>query len=47
MVLKVFKTRELVEELKKREGVEVVLINPYKKEKLEIEGPATLLKIID
>ena len=47
MKIKDFKTYELVEELKKREGVETIVINPYEKEKKEIEGPIILLKIID
>lgn len=47
MEIKDFKTCELVEELKKREGVETIVINPYEKEKIEIEGPMILLKIVD
>ena len=47
MEIKNFKTYELVEELKKREGVETIVINPYEKEKIKIEGPIILLKIID
>lgn len=41
------KIYELVEELSKREGVEKIVIAPYEKEKIELEGPIVVLKIID
>lgn len=41
------KTHELVEELKKRDGVEVHLAEPYEKKSIEVEGPAIVLVIID
>lgn len=49
MELRDFKTCELVEELKKRDGVDFKIIEPY--EKLNFNpneiGPMTILKIID
>ena len=45
--LKKFKTFELVEELSKREGVEKIQIEPYKKIKIKVEGPIVILKVID
>lgn len=42
-----FKTCELVEELKKREGVEAHLAEPYMDFELKINGPAVVLVIID
>lgn len=47
MDLKDYKTCELVEELKKREGVWGVQLEPYEVKKIEAEGPMVLLKIID
>ena len=47
-------TRELVEELEKREAVEVIRVKPYEKysveangEKHEDEGPAVVIRIWD
>lgn len=45
--LKKFKTCELVEELKKREGVEALLAEPYKDLTVDVNGPAVVLVIID
>lgn len=45
--MKNIKTCDLVEELSKREGVEKIVIAPYEKEKIELEGPIVVLKIID
>lgn len=47
MELKNVLTCELVKELQKREGVEFIILEPYKKETIEIEGPMVLLKVID
>lgn len=40
-------TEQLVEELKKREGVNVTIAEPYEKESFEVEGPAIVLTVID
>ncbi|WP_459843386.1 BC1881 family protein [Halanaerocella petrolearia] len=40
-------TKDLVEELKKREGVESATVEPHNKLQPEIKGPAIVLKIID
>lgn len=47
-------TRELVEELSKREAVETICVKPYEKfaleangEKIEGEGPVVILKVWD
>lgn len=40
-------TEQLVEELKRREGVNVTIAEPYEKKTLEIEGPAIVLTVID
>ena len=40
-------TKELVEELKKREGVSITIAEPYEKESFEVEGPAIVLTVID
>ena len=45
--LKSFETRELVEELRKREGVAVEVAEPYEKKEIDIEGPAIMLIVID
>lgn len=42
-----FKTCELVEELKKREGVEEVWAEPYENKKILVNGPAVVLIITD
>lgn len=40
-------TKQLVEELKKREGVNVTIVEPYEKKTLEVEGSAIVLTVID
>lgn len=45
--LKNFRTCELVEELKNREGVETHMAEPYGNVKLEVDGPAIALVVID
>lgn len=45
--IKDFKTRELVEELKKREGVEARWAEPYKDLKVNVNGPAIVLIVTD
>ena len=47
MELKDVKTCELVEELKKREGVEVKIAEPHKDMAVSVNGPAVVLVIID
>lgn len=42
-----FKTWELVEELKKREGVEAQWAEPYKDLEVKVNGPAIVLIVID
>jgi hypothetical protein len=41
------KTCDLVEELKKREGVEVTIAEPYKDVTIHVSGPAIVLVITD
>lgn len=40
-------TKELVEELKKREGVEIRYAEPYQNEEIKVYGPAIVLIVID
>ena len=40
-------TKELVEELKKREGVIIEYAEPYQDKKISVNGPAVILVIID
>ena len=40
-------TKELVEELKKREGVRREDAEPYQDKKISVNGPAVILVIID
>ncbi|MCP1226743.1 BC1881 family protein [Sebaldella sp. S0638] len=47
MKIEDIKTCELVEELKRREGVETVVVFPYEKKNIEAEGAMIVLKIID
>lgn len=46
-LLKSFKTVELVKELKKREGVRAEYAEPHTDKKININGPAEILIIID
>mgnify|MGYP001264667890 FL=1 len=45
--LKKIKTCDLVKELSRREGVEKIQIEPYKKVDIKAEGPIVILKVID
>lgn len=45
--LKKFSTAQLVEELKTREGVDIKIAEPYETLNDEVEGPATVLIIVD
>jgi hypothetical protein len=48
MELKNIKTCELVEELKKREGVETKIIaGPHVKSTITVDGPAIVFVVID
>lgn len=47
MELKDIKTCELVEELKKREGVEVKIAEPHKDMSVSVNGPAVVLIVVD
>lgn len=47
MELKDVKTYELVEELKKREGVEVKIAEPHKDMSVSVNGPAVVLVVVD
>ena len=40
-------TKELVEELKKREGGRIEYAEPYQDKKISVNGPAVILVIID
>jgi len=50
-----FSTKELVEELKKRDGVDSIQVNPYVRYEINVEenpriketGPAIILNVID
>lgn len=42
-----FSTKELVEELQKREGVETSFAMPYEDVSVSVNGPAILLVVID
>lgn len=42
-----FTTKQLVEELKKREGVGTTVIEPYKNKCVSFSGPAVVLCVID
>ena len=46
-IIEKFSTKELVEELKKREGVRTEYAEPYRDKNLSINGPAVILVIID
>lgn len=45
--LKEISTKELVEELKKREGVDTKIAEPYSEAVISLCGPATVLVVID
>lgn len=42
-----YTTKELVEELKKREGVSTAIAGPYENKVTDVEGPAIVLTVID
>ena len=42
-----YSTKELVEELLKREGVNYKKVEPYADEVISANGPAILIKVID
>lgn len=45
--LEAISTKSLVEELKKREGVEATIVEPYKQHNAHIEGPAIVMIVTD
>ncbi len=45
--LKEYTTKELLEELKNREGVYAQYAEPYRDKKISVNGPAEILIIID
>ena len=47
MNLKKVSTKELVEELKLREGVEITIVEPYAEKSFKTDGPAIVIKVID
>lgn len=42
-----FTTKELVEELSRREGIEKTIAEPYKDVEVKVNGPAIILVVID
>lgn len=40
-------TRDLVEELRQREGVEATIAEPHKDIEIKVNGPAIVLVVID
>lgn len=47
MVLSKVKTSELVAELETREGVKMVIADPYRKGEVSVEDPAVILVVMD
>lgn len=47
MKLKYLSTKELAEELRRREGVAATIAEPYEAKIVRIDGPAVVLVIID
>jgi len=45
--LKSVSTKDLVEELKTREGVETAIAEPYADLEIKVNGPAIVLTVID
>lgn len=45
--LKTVTTKELVEELKGRGGVEATIAEPYQEKEIKVNGPAIVLMVID
>ena len=46
-ILSYFSTRELVEELEHREGVETQTAKPYQDLEIKVNGPAIVLVVTD
>lgn len=40
-------TKDLVEELKKREGVEATIVEPYRDDEVVVNGPSVVLVVTD
>lgn len=47
MDLSKVKTSELVAELETREGVNMIIADPYQKGEVSVEGPAVILVVMD
>ena len=47
MLLKEFSTKELVEELERRNGVKTEYAEPYQSKEISINGPAIILIVTD
>jgi len=47
MDLSQISTKDLIEELKIRDGVKTVIAEPYKDIKLKVNGPAIVFKVVD
>lgn len=47
MELHELSTKDLVEELRNRKGVKSTIVEPYVTHKIQIEGPAIVMEIID
>lgn len=45
--LKKITTKELVEELKNREGVEIKIVDPYQDEVINVNGPCLVIIVLD
>lgn len=45
--LKNITTREIVEELEKREGIDFKRVDPYQDENITVNGPCIVIKVID
>ncbi|WP_141639515.1 BC1881 family protein [Clostridium novyi] len=47
MCIKNIDTKDLVDELIKREGVKVTIAEPYENKDIKVNGPAIVLVVID
>lgn len=47
MEIKNITTKELVEELKTRDGVEIKIIDPYQDEIINVNGPCVVFIVVD
>lgn len=47
MEISEFSTKELIDELKKREGVESMFIEPHESKDIRVDGFATVLIVVD